>query len=174
MRHGPTLASRGRLGLHAHVAAHPFRRLRPADASPAPVPQRSGCRRIDPDGLGLRPDWSFAQRRGRLGQQPESGGDHGTRTLLSITPSGRLAGAYSRTDLGCAGSAGNVRSADPRGGCDGNQRTRRAAVEWRAHVLISAVTGTIRSVQFTGDEGGEKLSRYVVQEGEVILGDRAY
>src|ERR1017187_2642813 len=33
-------------------------------------------------------------------QQPESGGDHGTRTLLSITPSGRLAGAYSRTDLG--------------------------------------------------------------------------
>lgn len=50
----------------------------------------------------------------------------------------------------------------------------RVAVEWRAHVLISAVTGTIRSVQFTGDEGGEKLSRYVVQEGEVILGDRAY
>src|ERR1017187_8663544 len=34
----------------------------------------------------------------------------------------------------------------------------RVAVEWRAHVLISAVTGTIRSVQFTGDEGGEKLS----------------
>lgn len=50
----------------------------------------------------------------------------------------------------------------------------RVAVEWRAHVLVSAVTGTIRSVQLTGDEGGEKLSRYVVQEGEVVLGDRAY
>src|ERR1035441_7092898 len=25
-----------------------------------------------------------------------------------------------------------------------------------------------------GEGGGEKLSRYVVQEGEVILGDRAY
>ncbi len=50
----------------------------------------------------------------------------------------------------------------------------RAAVEWRAHVLVSAVTGTIRSVQLTGDEGGEKLSRYVVKAGEVVLGDRAY
>ena len=50
----------------------------------------------------------------------------------------------------------------------------RVAVEWRAHVLVSAVTGTIRSVQLTGDEGGEKLSRYVVKEGEVVLGDRAY
>jgi hypothetical protein len=50
----------------------------------------------------------------------------------------------------------------------------RVAVEWRAHVLVSAVTGTIRSVQLTGDEGGEKLSRYVVPEGEVVLGDRAY
>jgi hypothetical protein len=50
----------------------------------------------------------------------------------------------------------------------------RVAVEWRAHVLVSAVTGTIRSVQLTGDEGGEKLSRYGVAEGEVVLGDRAY
>ena len=50
----------------------------------------------------------------------------------------------------------------------------RVAVEWRAHVLVSAVTGTIRSVQLTGDEGGEKLARYVVPEGEVVLGDRAY
>jgi hypothetical protein len=50
----------------------------------------------------------------------------------------------------------------------------RTAVEWRAHVLVSAVTGVIRSVQLTGDEGGEKLARYVVQEGEVVLGDRAY
>ena len=50
----------------------------------------------------------------------------------------------------------------------------RVAVEWRAHVLVSAVTGTIRSVQLTGDEGGAKLSRYVVPEGEVVLGDRAY
>jgi hypothetical protein len=50
----------------------------------------------------------------------------------------------------------------------------RVAVQWRAHVLVSAVTGTIRSVQLTGDEGGEKLSRYIVKEGEVVLGDRAY
>lgn len=48
------------------------------------------------------------------------------------------------------------------------------AVEWRAHVMLSAVTGKIRSVELTGCEGGEKLGRYAVQEGEVILGDRAY
>lgn len=48
------------------------------------------------------------------------------------------------------------------------------AVQWRAHVLVSAVSGRIRSVQLTGDEGGEKLSRYPIQEGELILGDRAY
>ena len=48
------------------------------------------------------------------------------------------------------------------------------AVQWRAHVLVSAVTGAIRSVQFTGAEGGEKLARYALQPGEVVLGDRAY
>lgn len=47
-------------------------------------------------------------------------------------------------------------------------------VHWRAHVLISAVTGAIRSVQLTGDEGGEKLSRHTFRQGEVILGDRGY
>lgn len=50
----------------------------------------------------------------------------------------------------------------------------QVAVQWRAHALVSAVTGTLRSVQLTGDEGGEKLSRYNVKEGEVVLGDRAY
>lgn len=50
----------------------------------------------------------------------------------------------------------------------------RERVEWRAHVLVSAVTGTIRTVQLTGHEGGEKLARYEVHEGEVLLGDRAY
>jgi hypothetical protein len=50
----------------------------------------------------------------------------------------------------------------------------QVAVQWRAHALVSAVTGTLRSVQLTGDEGGEKLSRYDVKEGEVVLGDRAY
>jgi len=48
------------------------------------------------------------------------------------------------------------------------------AVQWRAHVLIDPSSGSFRSVELTDDSGGEKLSRYPVQKGELILGDRAY
>lgn len=48
------------------------------------------------------------------------------------------------------------------------------AVQWRAHVLVDPATGGFRAVELTGHEGGEKLARYPVQAGEVILGDRAY
>jgi len=48
------------------------------------------------------------------------------------------------------------------------------AVQWRAHVLVDPATGGFRTVELTGDEGGEKLARYQVQAGELILGDRAY
>ena len=48
------------------------------------------------------------------------------------------------------------------------------AVQWRAHVLINPSTGTFRSVELTDDSGGEKLARYLVKKGELILGDRAY
>jgi hypothetical protein len=48
------------------------------------------------------------------------------------------------------------------------------AVQWRAHVLIEPVSGSFRSVELTDVSGGEKLSRYRAQPGEVLLGDRAY
>lgn len=48
------------------------------------------------------------------------------------------------------------------------------AVQWRAHVLVDPASGGFRAVELTGHEGGEKLARYPVQVGEVILGDRAY
>jgi hypothetical protein len=50
----------------------------------------------------------------------------------------------------------------------------RVAVQWRAHVLVDPATGGFRAVELTGSQGGEKLGRYPVQAGEVILGDRAY
>lgn len=48
------------------------------------------------------------------------------------------------------------------------------AVQWRAHVWINPATGGFRRVELTDDSGGEKLSRHVMERGEVILGDRAY
>ena len=48
------------------------------------------------------------------------------------------------------------------------------AVQWRAHVLVDPSSGGFRSVELTDDSGGEKLARYPVGKGELILGDRAY
>jgi hypothetical protein len=48
------------------------------------------------------------------------------------------------------------------------------AVQWRAHVLINPATGGFRRIELTDNRGGEKLSRHVVERGEVVLGDRAY
>jgi hypothetical protein len=48
------------------------------------------------------------------------------------------------------------------------------AVQWRAHVLINPSTGSFRSVELTDDSGGEKLARYHLEKGELVLGDRAY
>jgi len=48
------------------------------------------------------------------------------------------------------------------------------AVQWRAHVLVDAVSGTFRSVELTDVRGGEKLSRYPAQSGELLLADRIY
>ena len=50
----------------------------------------------------------------------------------------------------------------------------RKAVQWRAHVSISAATGAIRAVELTGDSGGEKLLRHHFVAGDVVLGDRVY
>ncbi len=47
-------------------------------------------------------------------------------------------------------------------------------VQWRAQVLVNAATGGFRAVELTDDSGGEKLGRYRVEKGELILGDRAY
>ena len=48
------------------------------------------------------------------------------------------------------------------------------AVHWRAHVLVNPSTGSFRSVELTDDSGGEKLARYPLEKGELVLGDRAY
>jgi hypothetical protein len=45
---------------------------------------------------------------------------------------------------------------------------------WRAHVLVDPVSGGIRAIELTGEEGGEKLARHPLRTGEVVLGDRAY
>lgn len=47
-------------------------------------------------------------------------------------------------------------------------------VQWRAHVLVDPSSGGFRSVELTDDSGGEKLARYPVEKGELVLGDRAY
>lgn len=48
------------------------------------------------------------------------------------------------------------------------------AVQWRAHVLVNPSTGSFRAVELTDDSGGEKLARYPLEKGELVLGDRAY
>jgi hypothetical protein len=48
------------------------------------------------------------------------------------------------------------------------------SVQWRAHVLVDPGSGGFRTVELTGDEGGEKLGRHVLHAGEVVLGDRCY
>src|SRR5450759_1910902 len=45
-------------------------------------------------------------------------------------------------------------------------------VQWRAHVLVNPSSGGFRSVELTDDSGGEKLARYPVGKGELVLGDR--
>ena len=50
----------------------------------------------------------------------------------------------------------------------------KKAVQWRAHVRVDPSTGGFRSVELTDDSGGEKLARYPVGKGELVLGDRAY
>jgi hypothetical protein len=47
-------------------------------------------------------------------------------------------------------------------------------IDWRAHVLIDADTGCIRSVELTDRHGGEKYDRYKYEADEVVLGDRVY
>lgn len=48
------------------------------------------------------------------------------------------------------------------------------SVQWRAHILVNPSTGGFGSVELTDDSGGEKLARYRVGKGELVLGDRAY
>lgn len=47
-------------------------------------------------------------------------------------------------------------------------------IDWRAHILIDADTGCIRSVELTDRYGGERYDRYKFEADEVVLGDRAY
>jgi hypothetical protein len=46
--------------------------------------------------------------------------------------------------------------------------------DWRGHVMIDPVSGRMNSVELTDAKGGEGLSRYSVEPGVVVLGDRAY
>jgi len=47
-------------------------------------------------------------------------------------------------------------------------------VQWRAHALVNPATGGFRTVELTDNSGGEKLGRHRINQGELILGDRAY
>jgi len=46
--------------------------------------------------------------------------------------------------------------------------------DFRAHVLIDPEAGGICSVELTDSSGGEGYGRHSVEEGEIVLGDRAY
>ena len=46
--------------------------------------------------------------------------------------------------------------------------------EWRLHTGIDPSTGHINSVKLTDQYTGESYTNYPVQEGEVVVGDRAY
>lgn len=46
--------------------------------------------------------------------------------------------------------------------------------DWRVHATVNPETGAFDCVELTDVKGGESYSRYAVQAGEIILGDRAY
>jgi len=46
--------------------------------------------------------------------------------------------------------------------------------DWRAHVSLDPDTGRIISCELTDAKGGEGFSRYHVEKGEMVLGDRGY
>lgn len=46
--------------------------------------------------------------------------------------------------------------------------------DWRAHVLIDALTGEYRAVELTDHHGGESFWRHDIKAGELVLGDRGY
>jgi hypothetical protein len=45
---------------------------------------------------------------------------------------------------------------------------------WRLHMVLDLVREQIRSVELTGREGGEKLTRHPVVPGEILMGDQGY
>ena len=46
--------------------------------------------------------------------------------------------------------------------------------DWRAHVSLDPATGRIISCELTDAKGGEAFSRFHVEKGELVLGDRGY
>jgi len=46
--------------------------------------------------------------------------------------------------------------------------------DWRIHVVYDGVEQRVASIQLTDEHGGETLSRYPLQSGDVVLGDRGY
>jgi hypothetical protein len=46
--------------------------------------------------------------------------------------------------------------------------------QWRAHLLVSPMTGRFQAVQLTDATGGEGYARHPIEAGDVVLGDRAY
>jgi hypothetical protein len=46
--------------------------------------------------------------------------------------------------------------------------------DWRAHVSLDPNTGRIISCELTDAKGGEGFSRYHLEKGEIVLGDRGY
>ncbi len=46
--------------------------------------------------------------------------------------------------------------------------------DWRVHAMMNPETGAFESVELTDVRGGESYSRYQIQSGDIVLGDRAY
>jgi len=46
--------------------------------------------------------------------------------------------------------------------------------DWRLHIMFDPVQGMFRSVEITDAKGGESYTRYEVQPGEIVMGDRCY
>ena len=46
--------------------------------------------------------------------------------------------------------------------------------DWRAHVSLDPDTGRMISCELTDAKGGEGFSRYRLEKGEIVLGDRGY
>lgn len=46
--------------------------------------------------------------------------------------------------------------------------------DWRVHANVDPIRGTLRSVEVTDAQGGESFLRFILEPGDIVLGDRGY